>query len=451
MAISKGDAEAEAGRGLATTPPEPVPDIRTGDLVASAGVAVAPVLAGSMREYVGAWGRRIRSGDSGALPIIAGLILIVVIFQVENSKFLSAGNIVNLLAYGSIFVVFGMGETFALLLSEIDLSIGFVAAVGAMIVAELMAHPFYWPWWSAVIVGLGATAVIGVVQGTIITRLHIPSFVVTLAGLLGWEGFLIFITDLDKSAVGGVVTIPPTNVLYGLINKQMSPIVSWIVLAVAVALFAVYTLARDARRRRSGLSAPPRSITLLVVAVVAVAGILLVLVCNTNRGTTFVVLRGMPYFVPFVVVVLIAMTVVCGRTRFGRYIYAIGANPEAARRAGINVTMVRTLGFTLCAFTAGLAGLLYESRLGSMGVDVTGGTLVLLGVAAAVIGGTSLFGGRGKPVGALLGGLVIAAVYEGLDLLGVSAAAEYMAIAVVLVAAATVDTLVRRRSSTSAS
>jgi D-xylose transport system permease protein len=153
-----------------------------------------------------------------------------------------------------------------------------------------------------------------------------------------------------------------------------------------------------------------------------------------------------PYVVVFVLVVLVAYTVMLGRTKFGRYIYAIGANPEAARRAGVNVSLVRTAAFTLCSFTAGLGGLVYASRLGSIGIDINGGTLVLYAVAAAVIGGTSLFGGRGKAVHALLGGLVIAAVYDGLGLLGVSAAGQYMATAVVLLVAVTVDSVVRRRS-----
>lgn len=448
MDAKQGPDQAPARGGLATAPSEPSSDMPAGELAASVGAEVPPELVGSLREYLRAWGRRVRGGDSGALPIIAGLALVVIIFQVENTKFLSADNIVNLLAYASIFVVFGMGETFALLLSEIDLSIGYVGAVGAMIVAELMARPYYWPWWAAIVVGLAATAVIGGIQGTLITRLRIPSFVVTLSGLLGWQGFLLFITDLDKNAVGGVISIPSTNVLYGLINDQMSPTVSWIVLAIVVALFGGYILTRDARRRASGLSAPPPSISLLMVAVVAIAGVVLVWVCNINRATVGVD-EGVPWFIPFVVVVLIIWTIVLGRSRFGRYIYAIGANPEAARRAGVNVALIRTFAFMCCSLTGGLAGLLYESRLGSMGVNVTGGVLVLLAVAAAVIGGTSLFGGRGKAVHALLGGIVIAAVYEGLDLLGVSAAGTYMAIAVVLLAAATVDATVRRRGSTS--
>ncbi len=421
-----------------------------GELLVAGATDVPPELVGSFREYLTAWGRRVRGGDSGALPIIAGLILIVVIFQVQQSKFLSAGNLVNLLVQAAVFVLLGLAETFALLLSEIDLSIGYVAAVGAFIVAELMAAPYYWPWWGAVAIGLMVTAAIGVLQGTLITRLRLPAFVVTLAGLLGWQGVMIFLADIDKTAVGGVISIPPTNVVYELVNANMSTAVSWIALIVVLVLYSVYTLTRAARRRHSGLSAPPLTVTIALIAVVAVAGVLLVWVCNVNRGV-LVPLRGVPWVVPFILVILVAWTVLLGRTRLGRYIYAIGANPEAARRAGVNVPLIRTAAFALCSFTAGLAGLVYESRLGSMATDIDGGTLVLYAVAAAVIGGTSLFGGKGKAVHALLGGLVIAAVYNGLGLLGVSAAGQDIATALVLLGAVTVDSLVRRRGTRGAS
>jgi D-xylose transport system permease protein len=401
----------------------------------------------SLGEYLKAWWVRIRSGESGALPILAGLVIIVVIFQSQQSAFLTAGNIVNLLVLAAVYVLFGAGEIFALLLSEIDLSIGFVGALGAMIVAELSGSPYDWPWWAAVVVGLAVTAAWGAVQGTLITKLHVPSFVVTLGGLLGAEGVLIWVADIDKSAVGGVVRLNTTNVIYELVNNNMSPAVGWIVLVVVVGLFALVSITRAARRRAQGLSAPPMSITVLTIVLVAAVGVALVAICNVNRGV-LIPLQGVPWVIPFVLVVIAAWTFLLGRTRLGRYIYAIGANPEAARRAGINVARVRTIAFTLCTFTAGLGGLAYESRLGSMGIDVDGGTLVLLAVATAVIGGTSLFGGRGKAVHALLGGLVIAAISNGLGLLGISAAGTYMVTALVLIAAVTVDSVVRRRGST---
>jgi D-xylose transport system permease protein len=406
-------------------------------------LATVEVVADSLGEYLRAWWTRIKGGDSGVLPILAGLAIIIVIFQVQEPVFLSAGNIVNLLTQAAVFVLLGLAEIFALVLSEIDLSTGFVAAVGGMIIAELLASPNNWPWWSAVLAGLAATAAIGALQGTLITRLRLPSFIVTLAGLLGWEGVLIWLADIDKGAVGGVVRIN-NSVVYNLVNGNMSPVAGWVTLVVVVGLYAVITVTRTVRRRRQGLSAPPLSITVATIAVVAVVGVALVVVCNVNRGS-LVPLQGIPWVVPFVLAVVLAWSWLFARTRTGRYLYAIGANPEAARRAGINVARVRTIGFMMASLTAGMAGLVYESRLGSIATDVDGGTLVLYAVAAAVIGGASLFGGRGKPVHALLGGVVIAAVYNGLGLLGVSAAGQDMATALVLLAAVSVDSLVRRR------
>lgn len=439
-------SEVEPSVAAPVSAPEPVLD--TGDVAASTGLELPPFVAGSLREYAGASWRRIRGGESGTLPVLGALVLIVVVFQVLTSHFLEPRDIVNILALAGIYVLFGVAETFALLLSEIDLSIAYVGFTGAMIMTELMTYPNNWPWWLAVIIALAVCALIGFVQGLIISRLRIPSFVVTLAGYLGFEGFLIFVTDLDKSAVGGVITLPSSNVIWGIVGKQMSPAVSWIVLAASVACFGGYLWFRDARRRSANLSAPPRSITALTIAGVAVLGAALVLVFNVNRGA-FGVVRGVEYFVPCVAVVLVAWSLLTARTRFGRYIYAIGANPEAARRAGVKVAWIRTFAFVMSSVTAGLAGILYVSRQGSMGINVTGGAWTLLGVAAAVIGGTSLFGGRGKPYYALVGGVIVAAIWYGLGLLTVSAAGTYMAIAVVLVAAATVDTLVRRRRATS--
>jgi D-xylose transport system permease protein len=411
-------------------------------------IAAAPdVLADSLGEYVKAWVKRIRSGESGALPIILGLILIVIIFQVQQSKFLSSGNIVNLLVQAAFFVTLGLGETFALILSEIDLSVGFVAGIGATITLALISPSYGWPWWAAVIVGLLACAAIGALQGLLITRLHLPSFVVTLASLLGLGGVLIFLFDSFHGAVGGVISLPTSGPLYNLVNGNMSVAASWIVLVVAVALYALVSISRNLRRRARNLSAPPLSITVLTIAVAGVAGALLVFVCNLNRGN-LVPLKGVPWVLPLVLLLVVLWSLLLGTTRTGRYIYAIGASPEAARRAGIRVQGIRTVAFTLSAFTAGLGGLIFASRLGSISVGYDGSTYVLYAIAAAVIGGASLFGGYGKAVHALLGGVLIAAVVNGLALIGVGIAAEEIATALVLLTAVTVDSLVRRRGST---
>lgn len=209
--------------------------------------------------------------------------------------------------------------------------------------------------------------------------------------------------------------------------------------------FAAVTLRSVSRRRAEGLTAPPMSVALLTVGVVSVLGVVLVLICNANRGA-LTPLRGVPWVVPVVIIVILLWTWLLGRTRLGRYIYAIGANPEAARRAGINVPRVRTVAFMLCSVTAGIAGLMYESRLGSISTDFDGGNQVLYAVAAAVIGGASLFGGRGKAMHALLGGVLIAAVFNGLGLMGINTAGQDIATAIVLIAAVTIDALVRRRA-----
>jgi D-xylose transport system permease protein len=269
--------------------------------------------------------------------------------------------------------------------------------------------------------------------------------VVTLGGLLGFEGVMLELASIDKTAVGGVLPLDTNSPVYKLVASNMSVTLSWIALVVALGVFAALTLSRARQRRAQGLSAPPLSITLVTIGITAIGGIVLLLVCNANRGL-LTPLRGVPWVVPFVIIVLLAWSWLLSRTRLGRYIYAIGANPEAARRAGINVARVRTIGFVLCSLTAGIAGLVYMSRLGNISTDIDGGNLVLYAVAAAVIGGTSLFGGRGKPLHALLGGIVIAVVFNGLGLLGITAAGQDMATAVVLVLAVTLDSLVRRRS-----
>jgi D-xylose transport system permease protein len=413
--------------------------------------AVAPeLLANSLGEYVRAWWTRLRSGESGTLPIVVGLIVLLIFFQLERSQFDSPTNIVDLFQQSSIYILLGAAQLFALILSEIDLSVGFVLGVGGFVMAELIASPDNLPWWVAILAGLGATGAIGFIQGTLITRLHVPSFVVTLAGLLIWEGVMIVLANSYKSAVGGVQSVSPTSPIYHLVNNNMSTSLGWIVLVVLLGAFAAVTLATAARRRAQGLSAPPISITLVKIAAVAIGGVLLVYICNKNRSSGASPLEGVPWVVPFIGLVIFVYSVFLARTRTGRYMYAIGANPEAARRAGINVQRVRRIAFTLSGMTAGLAGLVYISFLGSISTDVPGGNYTLYAVAAAVIGGASLFGGRGKPVHALLGGLVIGVVFNGLALLGISAQGQYIASGVVLLVAATVDALIRRQGSSGA-
>jgi D-xylose transport system permease protein len=428
------------------------PEGRAADEAGTPGSAIAPdalvvlapdVLADSLGDYLRAWGKRIRGGESGALPIIMGLIVICIFFEVKSSAFLTSANIVNLFIQATFFILLGMAELYALILSEIDLSVGFVGAVGAAIALALIGAPQNWPWWAGIIVGMAACAVIGAFQGLIITKLKIPSFVVTLAGLLGWQGVLIYVFDVDKGAVGGVITVS-NSVIVDLVSGSMTPAAGWILLIVLVGLYALTVILRTTRRRSQGLSVPPLSITLMTVAAVAVAGIVLVYICNLNRGVITPV-KGVPWVIPVVLLILVAQSFLMARTRLGRYIYAIGASPEAARRAGIKVDRIRTIAFALCSLTAGLAAVVYASRLGSISVGFDGGTYVLYAVAAAVIGGASLFGGYGKPIHPLLGGLVIATLTNGLALLNISTAGTDIATAVVLIVAVAVDATLRRR------
>lgn len=406
-------------------------------------VASNELVADSLGEYFAAQWKRIKSGESGTLPVVVGLVIIVILFQVKNSHFLSTGNLTNLIEQAGIFVLLGMAEVFVLLLGEIDLSTGFVGAVGVTIAAELNAPPHNVNWFLAVVVGLAACAVIGAIQGLLITRLGLPSFVVTLAGLLGWQGVLLYLIQKDKQATGGSIVIN-SSVLNDIVNGSLSNAAGWIVMILAIGAFAASALLQHRRRRDRGLVTAPVSLILLKVVGVAVVGVVLVLVCNANRGSSLIHLSGVPWVVPLLAVVLVVYSVLLGRMRFGRYLYAIGGNAEAARRAGIRVNNVRLLGFVLCSFTAGLGVLVYFSQLGSMSSDFDGGNYVLYAVAAAVIGGTSLFGGRGKMSFAVLGGIVIATIYNGMALVNIGAAGQEMVIALVLIAAVIVDAIAHR-------
>jgi D-xylose transport system permease protein len=377
-----------------------------------------------------------------------GLIITAIVFQVISPHhiFLSAGNIVNLFQQSAVFMVLAMAETFALLLGEIDLSIGFVGVVGAAISVQLVQPvTTNWPWWAAIIIGLLACALIGAAQGTLITRLRLPSFIVTLAGLLIFNGVLLIV--LGFGPFSGYPTLtgrqPNLRALYNLMWGHISPTEGWIVMAVVVGALGLNLWLRDSRRRRSGLVAPPVGLTIAKIVLFVAVGSAVVAICNVNRAAVGT-LEGVPWAILIVLGVLGAWTFLLQRTRYGRYIYAIGGNPEAARRAGIKVTSIRTWAFVLCSVTAGIGGLLYASYLGGLSNNVNGGQLVLYAVAAAVIGGTSLFGGRGKAVHGVLGGLVIGGIYNGMYLLSLDVKWQFIVTGAVLIGAVTIDALSRR-------
>jgi D-xylose transport system permease protein len=416
------------------------------DEASKAALAGAPeLIADSIGDYGRIWLQRVRNGESGALPVLIGLIAVVVFFQVRNSLFLSAGNLVNLMVLSAPLIMFGMAEIFVLLLGEIDLSIGYNAFVGG--VAALWAA-YTLPWWVAVLIGLAVSAFFGALQGLLITLIGLPSFVVTLAGLLGLNGLLFIEIAHTGHGAGGSIGVP-SNIIDDFTAGNVSPTAGWIAMLVLVGVGGLLMITRDTRRRASGLVAPPLGVTLLKVAGMAVAGVVVVLVGNTNRAQGLATLRGVPWVVFIVLAVLVLFTVLTGRTRFGRYVYAIGGNAEAARRAGVSLVTIRTVAFTLCGLTAGIGGILLGSQLNSLGTDLNGGQYVLFAVAAAVIGGTNLFGGRGKMIHAVLGGLVVATIDNGLALIGMNAADTDIVTAIVLLAAVTIDTLARRSRTTS--
>jgi len=412
------------------------------DLITSPD-ASADLLANSMSDYLRIVLRRIRSGESGALPVIVGLIVVVIYFQARSSLFLSAGNLVNLLAQSSFIITLGMAEIFVLLLGDIDLAAGFTAACGAVVALWMLALGD--PWWAAVLVSLAGCAAYGALQGIIIAWLRIPSFVVTLAGQLALSGVLLVLLNSAGSIGNGGVISLHSNIINDIESGWLSPVATWVVMLAIGVVAAGVLFFSDFRRRSAGLVAPPVSVSLLKGAAVIVAAIIVILVANQNRSH-LIVIEGMPWGILIVLAILFVYTILMGRTRFGRYIYAIGGSAEAARRAGINIVKIRTLAFMLCGLTAGMTGIIYASYLGSISSDVNGGQNVLNAVAAAVIGGTSLFGGRGKMFHAVIGGLVVGVIYNGLELLGLSASAQLIWTALVLLAAVIVDRVTRRGS-----
>jgi D-xylose transport system permease protein len=430
-------------QGSTTTAPE-TPGGEPAEILATAD-ASAELLADSVGDYIRIQGRRIRSGESGALPVIVGLIAIVIFFSIKSSFFLTAGNLVNLMGQSAFIITLGMAEIFVLLLGDIDLAAGFTAGCGAVVALWMVALGD--PWWAAVLVALAGSAAYGALQGIVISKLRLPSFVVTLAGQLGLSGLLLYLISATGGiGVGGVINLH-SSIINDIESGYLSPTATWIVLIAIAALAGLVLFYGDYRRRSAGLVAPPLSITMVKIAAIIVAAVVVALVANTNRGRA-ITLEGMPWSVLVVLAVLFLWTVLLGRTKFGRYIYAIGGNAEAARRAGISIVRVRTIAFTLCGLTAGITGIIYASYLGSISSNVPGGQNVLNAVAAAVIGGTSLFGGRGKMLHAVLGGLVVGVINNGLQLLGLSAAAQLMWTALVLLAAIIVDRLTRRGQNT---
>ena len=429
------------------------------DLTAAVA-APPPVAAQTLSEYMRSWFIRVRSGDAGVLPVVAALVAVTIIFEIfsPNHVFLKPVNLINLFDQSAVFIVLGVAEIFVLLLGEIDLSIGYVAAIGGIVAALLVqpsvpGHTDYfhnWPWWGAIVAALLVCGLIGALQGIIITRLRLPSFVVTLAGQMVWFGVMIIILgSAGEVSVQSGAVVPAEAVLYGIVWNFLQPEVAWIGLAVILLLVCGSIWLRDSSRRRSGLVAPPVGLTVAKISFLVVVGVAVVFICGLNRGT-FSVISGVPWVLPLVLGVVGGATLLLERTQFGRHMYAVGGNPEAARRAGVGVNSIRTWAFIIAAVVSGLGGIIYCSSLGNITTNINGGQYVLFAVAAAVIGGTSLMGGRGRAIHGLLGGLTIGAIYNGLYLLAFPVEYQYIATGLVLLAAVAVDAL-SRRSATSGS
>jgi D-xylose transport system permease protein len=334
-----------------------------------------------------------------------------------------------------------MGLVFVLLVGEIDLSAGYTAGVsGAML--GVVSTRNDWPWWVGVAVCLATGAFIGLVIGTLVARIGIPSFVVTLAGFLGLQGLLLQIIG-----EGGTIRIQSDTVL-AIMSKTLPVWLGWALLVVVVVAYALVTYRQMAARRSRGLVAVTPTVWLIKVVSLALLLGLCTYYLSGERSRNPLVssIKGVPIVIPVVLVLLVLLTVLLNRTVFGRHVYAVGGNSEAARRAGINVARIRLLCFVICSTVAAIAGVLLASRVNSVTPTTGGGETLLYAVGAAVIGGTSLFGGKGRPVDAIIGGLVVAVVANGMGLLNQPAAVVYMVTGLVLLLAAGVDALSRRRA-----
>lgn len=396
----------------------------------------------SLRDALGDYWSRIKAGDIGALPAVLGLVVLCGVFGAMSNVFLTPGNFANLLTQAAAVTVIAMGLVFVLLLGEIDLSAGYASGVcGAVLVILVTNHG--WAWWLALPVSILVGCVLGFVLGTLVARLGIPSFVVTLAAFLGFQGLLLLL-----AGEGGTIRIEDPSIL-AVENNNLSPAWSWIFYIGVSALYILSGLNRINSRRKAGLKA--ELLKLWVLKTVGLLGItgLAVFALNRERSNNpdLVSLKGIPIVVPVILGLLVLGTFVLGRTAFGRHIYAVGGNAEAARRAGINVKNVRIAAFVICSALAAVAGMLFASRQNSISPQTGGSSTLLYAVGAAVIGGTSLFGGKGKMRDAILGGLVVAVIDNGMGLLGYGAGIKFIVTGLVLLVSAGVDAVSRRGAS----
>lgn len=408
-----------------------------------AGFASDLTQSNTLGESVRAYVSRVRGGDMGALPSIAGLLVLFIVFNFAHDRFLSNLNMANLISQAGWIIILAMALVPVLLLGDIDLSAGVAGGVAACVMGVLLVKHDQ-PWYLAVLAALGVGAAIGLLIGLLVAKLGIPSFVVTLAFFLGLQG-----VTLKLIGEGGSVRVNDP-VISGIANNNMSVLWGWITAVGITLLFAAITLRSHRRKVRANLQHQPLAV--VVAQIVVLGAILLVIayVLNQNRSVSQdpnFVIEGIPYVLPLVVVLLVIWTFILGRTTWGRHVYAVGGNSEAARRAGINVARIRIQVFMACSAMAALSGIVQASYVGKVSTDSGGGNDLLYAVGAAVIGGTSLFGGRGKASDAVVGGLVIATIANGLGLLNQASYINFIVTGGVLLLAASVDAISRRRRS----
>ncbi len=381
--------------------------------------------------------RNVRAGELGGAPVIIGLILIAIVFQSLNDRFLSPQNLSNLSVQIVAVGLMTTGVIMVLLLGEIDLSIGSVAGLSAGILAVMvMRHG--WPEWAGILAALGVGLLVGILHGVIFAKIGVPAFVVTLAGLLGWQGLHLFLMAPD-----GTINTRSDGLIASLTHTYFVPWIGWAVVALALFLYLVSVLTAERRRRLAQLPFKPLPEVLLRAGLLAVPLVGGVWIVNQHNGVSLA-------FLIFVGAV-VTLDLVLRKTRYGRMVYAVGGNAEAARRAGVNVVLIRVSVFGIASTLAALGGIMLVSRNIAASTTTGGGSELMMAIAAAVIGGTSLFGGRGNAYSALLGGLVLGAITSGLLLLpNVDTSVRFMITAAVLLIAVILDAVSRRGRKTHA-
>lgn len=412
---------------------------------------------GGIGSAVGDYFNRVRGGDVGSLPAVLGLIVLFGIFSIMRPEtFFSIFNFANLLNQSAAIIVLAMGLVFVLLLGEIDLSAGFTAGTAAAVLAVALSS-WGFPWPLALAVGLLTGTVIGLFIGSLVARLGIPSFVVTLAMFLALQGVMLLIIG-----EGGTIRLR-SDFLLAIMNQNMPLWAGWVLWALVVGGFALISWRAISGRRKAGLKATAATVWASKTIALAVLFGILVFLLNQERQIMrpgkeacpvdgdapigcIPVIQGVPWVVLVILVLVVGLTFVLGRTPFGRHVYAVGGNAEASRRAGINVKMIKIYCFMIGSTLAAVAGVLLASRDNSVSPTTGGAQTLLFAVGAAVIGGTSLFGGKGKVMDAVVGGLVIAVIANGLPLITQQSGIQFVVTGFVLLIAASVDAISRKRA-----